>query len=177
MENLSVNNVHIYTDGACKNNPGTGGWAAILICNYNHEIVDNLQNINHYYSHKISEAKLIIEIGDGEKETTNNRMEMSGVIFGLDFFDSIFDHNTQINIFTDSMYVKDGIEKWVHNWEKNNWITSQKTPVKNQDLWKKILSHTKNKNIKWEWVQGHSGNEYNEQADKIAKIFSNKTDL
>ena len=141
--------VKIYTDGACTGNPGPGGWAAIII--------------------NQDEKK---EISGGEKLTTNNRMELTAAIKALEYFD---DQNKQqlnlenIVIFTDSTYVKDGITKWINNWEKNNWKTSDKKNVKNTDLWRKLKDLTKSKNISWQWVKGHSNNSMNDLADKLAK--------
>ena len=133
--------INIYTDGACKGNPGIGGWGAILI----------------YGMHKK-------EIYGGEKETTNNRMEIMATIRALEAINK----SCIINLYTDSQYVKNGIEKWVSNWKKNNWKTANKKQVKNKDLWQKLDDLISNKHIKWHWVKGHSGNQYNEIADQLA---------
>jgi len=141
--------IKIYTDGACIGNPGPGGWAAIVL----------LEN----------EKK---ELFGGEKLTTNNRMELTAAIKGLEYCDSKKEKQLslmEIEIFTDSIYLKEGITNWIDNWEKNNWKTSDKKNVKNIDLWKKLKDLVKSKKIKWFWIKGHSGDPMNELADKLAK--------
>ena len=131
----------IYTDGACLGNPGAGGWGAIIIINKREKIISG-----------------------GSKETTNNRMEMFAVIEALEKATN----EAVINLYTDSKYVINGISNWINNWKNNEWRTSNNKPVKNCELWKKIDFYNTNLNIKWHWVKGHSGNEYNEKVDKIA---------
>jgi len=141
--------IKIYTDGACEGNPGPGGWAAIVI-------VENKKN----------------EICGGEKLTTNNRMELTAAIKALEFCEAQKDKQLTLNlikIYTDSIYVKEGITTWIHNWEENNWKTSDKKNVKNIDLWKKLKDLIKTKKIEWLWVKGHSGDSMNDLADKLAK--------
>ncbi len=141
--------VKIYTDGACIGNPGPGGWAAIII----------------------NEDKKK-ELFGGEKLTTNNRMELTAAIKALEYCDSQDKKQLsfkEIKIFTDSLYLKEGITVWIKNWEKNNWKTADKKNVKNVDLWKKIIELTKSKQIKWYWIKGHSGDQMNDLADKLAK--------
>jgi ribonuclease HI len=141
--------ISIYTDGSCLNNPGPGGWAAIIV-------LDNKKN----------------KIFGGEKLTTNNRMELTAAIKALEYCDSqiskqlVLEH---INVYTDSNYVKDGITLWIKDWEKNNWKTSNKKNVKNVDLWKKLKELSSSKSIEWNWIKGHSNNEMNDLADKLAK--------
>ena len=141
--------IKIYTDGACVGNPGPGGWAAIIIS-------DNNKN----------------ELFGGEKLTTNNRMELTAAIKGLEFC-SLRDKKQlslkQIKIYTDSGYLKEGITSWINNWEKNNWKTADKKNVKNVDLWKELKDLTKSKQIEWYWIKGHSGDPMNDLADKLAK--------
>ncbi|MAR79049.1 MAG: ribonuclease HI [Rhodospirillaceae bacterium] len=134
--------VKIYTDGACSGNPGPGGWGAQLIYN------DSVKEISGY-----------------EANTTNNRMELIAVISSLEYIEI----NEDIEIYTDSVYVMDGITKWIKNWKKNKWLTSAKKPVKNEDLWKKLDKLCKAKKINWSWVKGHSGNKGNERADYLAR--------
>ena len=134
--------VKIYTDGACSGNPGPGGWGAQLIYN------DSVKEISGY-----------------EANTTNNRMELIAVISSLEYIEIKED----IEIYTDSVYVMDGITKWIKNWKKNKWLTSTKKPVKNEDLWKKLDKLCKAKKINWSWVKGHSGNKGNERADYLAR--------
>ena len=141
--------IKIYTDGACVGNPGPGGWAAVIF-------MDN-------------EKK---ELFGGEKLTTNNRMELTAAIKGLEYCDSQEKEQLslkEIKIYTDSGYLKEGITSWISNWEKNNWKTSDKKNVKNVDLWKKLKDLTKSKQIEWYWIRGHSGDPMNDLADKLAK--------
>ena len=141
--------IKIYTDGACVGNPGPGGWAAIIL----------FQN----------EKK---ELFGGEKLTTNNRMELTAAIKGLEYCDSQDEKQfsfKEIKIYTDSLYLKDGITSWISNWEKNNWKTADKKNVKNVDLWKKLKELSKFNTIEWIWVKGHSENPMNELADQLAK--------
>ena len=137
--------VSIYTDGACSGNPGIGGWGAVILLN-------NSEQIN---------------LNGGSLQTTNNQMELRAAIEGLKHFSK----STKLNIYTDSKYVKDGIESWIQKWKINGWKTSSKKDVKNKDLWielnKQILRHE----IQWNWVKGHAGNQYNEKADTLAREF------
>ena len=141
------NRIYIYTDGACKGNPGPGGWGALL----------------KYKEHKK-------EINGFSKNTTNNIMELTAVIESL----LIIKQKSDITIITDSNYVKDGITKWIANWKNKGWKTSNKKPVKNKDLWKKLDDLSNNHKIKWEWVRGHTGNPGNERADQLANEAINK---
>lgn len=133
--------IKIYTDGACSGNPGIGGWGAILI-----------------YGDKEK------EISGGNSETTNNQMELTAVIKALE----LLKKKCTIELYTDSKYVMDGITKWVHNWQKNNWKTAAKKPVKNQELWQNLVKQTARHEINWNWVKGHAGDKYNEIADTLA---------
>jgi len=141
--------IKIYTDGACVGNPGPGGWAAIILS----------QN----------EKK---ELFGGEKLTTNNRMELTAAIKALEYCAENEKKQLslkQIKIFTDSIYLKDGITIWIKNWEKNNWKTADKKNVKNIDLWKKLKDLIKFNDIEWNWIKSHSNNAMNDEADKLAK--------
>ena len=132
----------IYTDGACKGNPGPGGWGALII----------------------TEDKVEKEIYGYERLTTNNRMELTAAIKALDYFkDSI-----ELVLFTDSLYLKQGITIWIEAWKKNNWKNKQKKNIKNLDLWKKLDSLNIFHNIDWSWVKAHDGNPGNEKADQLA---------
>lgn len=139
--------IEIYTDGACLGNPGRGGWGAILL----HK--DNRKNIS-----------------GGEKDSTNNRMEMRAVIEGL----RSLKKPSEITIYTDSKYVMDGITKWIFNWKKNGWKSANKKPIKNIDLWQDLDVETGKHQINWIWVKGHSGNFYNEEVDVIARTAAEK---
>ena len=134
--------IKIYTDGSCLSNPGNGGWAAII---------DNDGNI--------------LRISGSEKDTTNNKMELMAPIRALQKISS----NEQVEIYTDSKYVKLGITEWVHKWIKNSWLTSKKEPVKNKELWIELYNLTKSFKIKWIWVKAHAGNPLNEEVDLLAK--------
>ncbi len=134
--------IEIYTDGSCLENPGNGGWAAII---------NNDGNIE--------------KISGNEKNTTNNRMELLATINALKQIES----NKQIKIFTDSQYVKLGITEWINKWIKNNWQTSKKEDVKNKDLWLKLYNLNNSLNIEWNWIKAHSGNTLNEEVDLLAK--------
>ena len=134
--------IKIYTDGSCLNNPGNGGWAAII-------------NIN-------GDVK---KISGSVKDTTNNKMELMAPIKAL----QEIKENEQIEIYTDSQYVRLGITDWVHKWIKNNWQTSKKEPVKNKELWIQLYDLNKSHAIKWIWVKAHAGNILNEEVDLLAK--------
>ena len=141
--------IKIYTDGACVGNPGPGGWAAIIL-------IEN-------------EKK---ELFGGEKLTTNNRMELTAAIKSLEYYDSQEGKQLslkEIKIYTDSIYLKEGITSWVNNWEKNNWKTSDKKNVKNVDLWKTLKELVKSNQVEWNWIKGHSEDPMNDLADKLAK--------
>jgi len=141
--------VTIYTDGACVGNPGPGGWAAIIL----------LEN----------DKK---ELFGGEKLTTNNRMELTAAIKGLEYCNLQEGKQLslkEIKLYTDSVYLKEGITNWISKWEKNNWKTSNKKNVKNIDLWKKLKDLVTSKQIEWCWIKGHSGDLMNDLADKLAK--------
>jgi len=132
----------VYTDGACSGNPGPGGWGAVIF--------DNQKNQKN--------------ISGKEKDTTNNRMELMAPIMAL----KKIKVNSEIIIYTDSIYVQKGITEWIKRWEKNGWISSNKKPVKNKDLWVELNKATEKKLIFWKWVKAHAGNKYNELADKLA---------
>lgn len=141
--------IEIYTDGACSGNPGPGGWGAILRWN-GHEK----------------------ELSGGEGETTNNRMEMMAVIKGLE---ALKGDDKKITLYTDSKYVKQGVEEWLEGWKAKNWKTASKKPVKNQDLWEQIDSLISRFDVEFIWVKGHSGHEFNERVDKLAVAAIPKT--
>ncbi len=141
--------IKIYTDGACIGNPGPGGWAAIILTEGNKK-----------------------EIFGGEKLTTNNRMELFAAIKALEYcVENEGKHPSlkQIEIYTDSTYVKEGITVWINTWEKNNWKTADKKNVKNVDLWKKLKKLTNSSKVEWNWVKAHSKNPMNDLADELAK--------
>ena len=141
--------IKIYTDGACIGNPGPGGWAAVIL-------TENQKK----------------EIFGGEKITTNNRMELTATIKALEYCDEQESKQLslkQIIIYTDSVYVKEGITVWINTWEKNNWKTADKKNVKNVDLWKKLKELVKSKQVEWQWIKGHSKNPMNNLADELAK--------
>lgn len=135
------NLIEVYADGACKGNPGPGGWGAWLS----------------YAGHEK-------ELWGGEMETTNNRMELTAVIRALE----ALKRQCPVKIYTDSAYVQKGITEWVHGWKVRNWMTSDKKPVKNVDLWKSLDTLVQQHEVEWVWVKGHAGNVGNERADALA---------
>ena len=132
----------IYTDGACSGNPGPGGWGAVIL----------------------NEEKKDTNISGKEQSTTNNRMELMAPIMAL----RKIKKDSKITIYTDSIYLKNGITTWIKNWEKNGWKSVNKKPVKNKDLWITLNNLSKEHVIDWKWVKAHAGNKYNEIADKLA---------
>ncbi len=138
-----MNHVVIYTDGACKGNPGPGGWGAFLRSD-GHEK----------------------ELWGGERNTTNNRMELMAVIEAL----SVLKRPCTVDLYVDSEYVRKGITEWIHGWKKKGWVTAAKQPVKNAELWRQLdaLVHDGTHKIAWHWVKGHSGDPGNERADALA---------
>ncbi|MCL2872024.1 MAG: ribonuclease HI [Betaproteobacteria bacterium] len=141
MEKSTTRVVEIYTDGACKGNPGPGGWGALLV---------------------FGDARR--ELFGGEAHTTNNRMELIAVIEAL----VALIRSCDVQLYTDSVYVKNGIEQWIHNWKKNGWKTANKKPVKNDDLWQALDREAARHNIEWHWLKGHAGHPGNERADALA---------
>ena len=132
----------IYTDGACSGNPGPGGWGAVIL----------------------DEEKNEINISGKEKTTTNNRMELMAPIMALRKIKKF----SEIIIYTDSSYLKNGITTWIKNWEKNGWMSANKKPIKNKDLWVTLNTLSKDRVVDWKWVKAHAGNKYNEIADRLA---------
>jgi ribonuclease HI len=135
--------VQIFTDGACRGNPGPGGWAALLVAG--------------------TERK---EVMGCEAATTNNRMELSAAIGGL----GALKRRCAVTLYTDSKYVLQGITEWLPNWKARGWKTAAKAPVKNQDLWQLLDAAAATQDIKWVWVKGHSGHEENEYVDQLANV-------
>ena len=136
-----MNEIEVFTDGACRGNPGPGGWGVLLR-------IDGEE----------------ITLFGGDLNTTNNRMELKAAIKALEYFDD----KVSLSISTDSNYVKDGITKWLLNWKKNNWVTASKKPVKNKDLWEQLDTLNSLNDVSWKWVKGHSGHRENEIADMLA---------
>lgn len=141
--------VYLYSDGSCLGNPGPGGYGIIL----------------RYKEHEK-------EFSQGYKLTTNNRMELKAVIEGLSHLKA----PCKVYIYTDSQYVKNGINLWIDNWRKNNWLTSNKKPVKNQDLWKQLDKLCQYHTTSWHWVKGHAGHSENERCDELAVLAANSSD-
>ncbi|WP_341209796.1 ribonuclease HI [uncultured Sphingomonas sp.] len=133
--------VELFTDGACKGNPGPGGWGAV-----------------------IRAGKHEKELAGGEPLTTNNRMELTAAIAGL----NALTRPCRVTLSTDSRYVMDGLTKWIHGWQKNGWKTADKKPVKNADLWQALLEAARPHRVEWKWVKGHAGHPENERADRLA---------
>lgn len=138
-----MNEVEIYTDGACRGNPGPGGWGVILIAGKHRK-----------------------ELYGGESDTTNNRMELMAVIEAL----RALKRSCRIILHTDSQYVKKGITEWIHDWKRRGWKTAAKKPVKNADLWEILDEAQSPHDIEWRWVKGHAGHPENERADELANL-------
>lgn len=138
---MTMKQVEIFTDGACKGNPGPGGWGVLL-----------------------RKGKHEKEMSGGEPATTNNRMEMRAVIEGL----NALIEPCEVDLYTDSKYVVDGITKWVHGWKKRGWVNASKKPVRNEDLWHDLIEAELRHKVTWHWVRGHNGHVENERVDKLA---------
>jgi ribonuclease HI len=141
VKQTGTTTVTIYTDGACKGNPGPGGWGALLVFGDRER-----------------------ELFGGEPATTNNRMEMTAVIRALESLKRACD----VDLYTDSQYVRNGIKSWIHGWKKNGWKTSDRKPVKNEDLWRELDALAARHKIRWHWVKGHAENPGNLRADALA---------
>ncbi len=139
---MSDKTITIHTDGACKGNPGPGGWGAILRAGAH-----------------------VKEIKGGEPDTTNNRMELMAAIEALN---AVRRDGSKIVLITDSVYVRDGITKWLAGWKRNGWKTASKSPVKNADLWRRLDEARNRHDVEWRWVKGHAGDPGNERADELA---------
>ena len=136
--------IKVYTDGACRGNPGPGGWGVYIQLN--------------------DEEK---DLYGGNPETTNNQMEMQAALEALKY---LKDKNDVIELYTDSNYLRQGITEWIHKWKLNNWITAAKKPVANRDLWIEISDLNEKMNVQWNWVKGHAGDPGNERADQLANL-------
>lgn len=136
--------IKVYTDGACKGNPGPGGWGVYIQSNEDEK-----------------------ELYGGNPETTNNQMEMQAALEALKH---LKDEDEVIELYTDSNYLRQGITEWIHKWKKNNWKTAAKKPVANRDLWIEISDLNEKMNVQWNWVKGHAGDPGNERADELANI-------
>jgi ribonuclease HI len=133
----------IYTDGACSGNPGAGGWGVVLRW-----------------------GNVVKELHGGELSTTNNRMELTAAIKALE----ALNRPSSVQLYTDSRYLLDGITKWIGNWERRGWMTAGKKPVKNVDLWQRLVAAMDRHEVKWIWVKGHNGDPGNERADELARL-------
>lgn len=138
--------ITIYTDGGCTGNPGPGGWGVVVL---------------------IGDKEILLS--GGSDATTNNKMEMTAVIESLKYLSLNKYSPEKIALYTDSQYVKNGINSWMANWIKNGWKTAAKKPVKNKDLWIELKEWCDKFNLEWHWVKGHSGNKYNEMCDKLVE--------
>lgn len=136
-----------YTDGACSGNPGPGGWGAVLIARDGEQVVKER------------------ELNGGEAQTTNNRMELMAAIAALE----ALDRPATLRVVTDSAYLRDGVTRWVHGWKRNGWLTADRKPVKNADLWVRLEAAAARHSVAWEWVKGHAGHPENERADALAR--------
>jgi ribonuclease HI len=138
---MSEERIEIYADGACKGNPGPGGWGVLM-----------------------RSGTVEKELCGGEPQTTNNRMELTAVIRAL----QALKRHSEVTVYTDSQYVQKGISEWIHSWKRRGWLTADKKPVKNEDLWRELDELARNHRVHWQWVKGHAGHEGNERADALA---------
>lgn len=139
---MNLPHVIIHTDGACSGNPGPGGWGAIL---------------------KFGAVEK--ELKGGESATTNNRMELMAAIVALE----TLTRDCEVDLYTDSQYLRSGVTGWINNWKRNGWRTADRKPVKNVDLWQRLEAALARHEIRWHWVRGHSGHDMNERADRLAR--------
>lgn len=143
-----MSKITVYTDGGCTGNPGPGGWAAVLLFNGNE-----------------------VRLSGGHESTTNNKMELTAVIKALMHINENSElKDKPVEIYTDSQYVKNGLTQWIHNWIRNGWKTAAKKPVKNQEYWIALKGEADKLQLKWNWVKGHSGDEYNELCDSLVEV-------
>ena len=140
-EDLEASRIVVHTDGGCSGNPGPGGWAAILSWNGTER-----------------------ELSGGEDPTTNNRMELMAAIAALE----AIKRPVAVELYTDSVYLRDGITRWIHGWKKNGWKTAAKAAVKNEDLWRRLDAAAQRHNLSWHWLKGHAGHPENERCDRLA---------
>jgi ribonuclease HI len=140
-------NLYAWTDGACSGNPGPGGWGVLMRAMDGTTIVKER------------------ELGGGEPDTTNNRMELLAAINALE----VLTRGTALTIITDSTYVKNGVTSWIHGWKRNGWKTANRKPVKNADLWERLDQAQATHTVTWEWIKGHTGHPENERADELAR--------
>jgi ribonuclease HI len=145
--------VEIYTDGACRGNPGPGGYAALVRYSSDH----------------------VHEVTGSEPLTTNNRMELMGAIAALESLESVVESGRPVRLYTDSLYVKDGITRWIQGWRRNGWMNAAREPVKNRDLWQRLDVLAQARIIEWCWVKGHSGHPDNDRADFLARQAAEKS--
>lgn len=144
MNSSLLKQIELYTDGACSGNPGPGGWGCVLISQ------NRKRRVSGYAPH-----------------STNNKMELTAVIAGL----QCLKKPSSVKIVTDSKYIHDAFSKgWITKWQKNNWITATKEPVKNKELWAELINLEKKHTVAWEWVKGHSGDEFNDMCDELARM-------
>ncbi|WP_258240602.1 MULTISPECIES: ribonuclease HI [Pseudidiomarina] len=148
--NAAQKKVHIYTDGSCLGNPGPGGYGIVIEYGKHHK-----------------------ELSAGFRLTTNNRMEMLAAVKALE----ALNQPCEVTLTSDSQYLKDGIQKWIHNWKLNGWRTAAKKPVKNADLWRALDAATQRHSIHWKWVKGHAGHPQNERCDELARQAASGSDL
>jgi ribonuclease HI len=139
--------IFAYTDGACSGNPGPGGWGVLMIARDGDKVLRER------------------ELSGGAPETTNNRMELMAAISALE----ALERKAALTLVTDSVYVRDGLTRWIHGWKRNGWKTAAKKPVKNDDLWKRLDAAAASHDVTWEWVKGHAGHPENERADALAR--------
>jgi ribonuclease HI len=161
--------IKIYTDGGCSGNPGPGGWAYIILRDNSPDRNPGgrFQDRSPWVTKE--EVEIIAEDCGAEFDTTNNRMELTAALAGLQAFSRLKLPSRELTVFTDSQYVQKGMSLWLASWKRNSWRTGDRKPVKNRDLWERLDGLAANFLIGWQWVKGHAGNKYNERCDQLTR--------
>jgi ribonuclease HI len=162
--------LRIYTDGGCSGNPGPGGWAYVIIA-FNGAGIDQVLSPlpGMLFPPEPPQGKLIRENWGGERVTTNNRMELLAAVFALESLVNLDFSPESVTVYTDSQYVQKGMTTWINSWKRNGWRTSERKPVKNQELWLRLDELGEKFEVVWRWVRGHAGNEFNERCDQMTQ--------
>jgi ribonuclease HI len=159
----------IYTDGACSGNPGPGGWAYAIVAFDETGAGEDLTPMPGMLFPQAAPGKLLLEQWGGERVTTNNRMELLAAVLALDALTGLKLSPESVTVYTDSQYVQKGMTTWMDAWKRNGWRTSERKPVKNQELWLRLDELGLQHGVAWRWVRGHAGNEFNERCDLMAR--------
>jgi ribonuclease HI len=161
----------IYTDGACSGNPGPGGWAYAIVAFDETGTTQTLSPMpGMLFPQETPQGKLLLEKWGGEQTTTNNRMELLAAALALEALIELKLSPESVTVYTDSQYVQKGMTTWIDSWRRNGWRTSERKPVKNQELWRRLAELGLQFGVTWQWVRGHVGNEFNERCDLLARM-------